>query len=175
MSVNDTEAEFFLSVYLVQAIRALDLIYKSNKDDYLDIRFKLLKIRVDNPLNSHQNETFKRNATDCFSFLQTTSDHFTSLFENDGMETFDHGMLFTRSHDFGFHNSLLGCSFLSGICDKKYKYSTLNLQHFSVLDFVTLAHDVGHNLGMRHTEKGKMSTTTKNILFFIINSMSSYR
>jgi hypothetical protein len=162
MNINDTEAEFFLSVFLVQAIRALDLIYKNNKDDYLDIRFKLLKIRIDNPLNSHQSATFKGNDTDCFKLLDMTSDHFMKHF-NDSIGTFDHGILFTRGEGF---NIVLGCAYISTICSEKYKYSVSKLHYFSVYDFMTLAHEVGHNLGMSHTNNGKKSTTTKYYHFY---------
>jgi hypothetical protein len=151
MNINDTQAEFFLSVYLVQAIRALDLIYNSNKDDYLDIRFKLLKIRIDNPLNSHQSATFKGNDPDCYKLLDMTANHSMKHF-SDSIGTFDHGMLFTRGKDF---NTTLGCSYTSGICSKNAKYSVLKLHSFSVYDFMTLAHEVGHNLGMSHTNNGK--------------------
>jgi hypothetical protein len=163
MNINDTEAEFFLSVFLVQAIRALDLIYKNNKDDYLDIRFKLLKIRIDNPLNSHQNATFKGNDTDCHSLLGMTANHFMNFFENDDIETFDYGVLFTRRKDF---NTTLGCAYVGGICNRTYKYSTINLKHFSVFEFIILAHEVGHNLGMSHTNNGKRSTKTKYYHFY---------
>jgi predicted Zn-dependent protease len=149
LKLSDSEVELFLSVFLVQAIRSVDLIYNSNKDDYLDIRLKLVKLRIDTPSNSHQNEKFNGTQAECSLFLSHAAAHFRNTFKNDDIETFDHGILFTKTNQFG---TTLGCAYIAAVCDRNSKYSTVNLHYFSIFDIGTVAHEIGHNLGLTHTE-----------------------